>query len=85
MALTGRAALLAALGSLPVGILDPGWTGLLAVNGSLALACACDYALAAPYAGSSCPGPATHPPVSATPPTSHSPSPTPPVVFCGPG
>ncbi|MGQ5637912.1 MULTISPECIES: DUF58 domain-containing protein [unclassified Streptomyces] len=48
MALTGRAALLAALGSLPVGILDPGWTGLLAVNGSLALACACDYALAAP-------------------------------------
>ncbi|MEV7686004.1 DUF58 domain-containing protein [Streptomyces bungoensis] len=48
MALTGRAALLAALGSLPVGILEPGWTGLLAVNGSLALACACDYALAAP-------------------------------------
>ncbi|MFS4097978.1 DUF58 domain-containing protein [Streptomyces sp. AF1A] len=48
MALTGRAALLAALGSLPVGILEPGWTGILAVNGSLALACACDYALAAP-------------------------------------
>ncbi|AIR98731.1 DUF58 domain-containing protein [Streptomyces glaucescens] len=48
MALTGRAALLAALGSLPVGLLDPGWTGILAVNGSLALACACDYALAAP-------------------------------------
>ncbi|MFF9088147.1 DUF58 domain-containing protein [Streptomyces sp. NPDC014991] len=48
MALTGRAALVAALGSIPVGILEPGWTGLLAVNGPLALACACDYALAAP-------------------------------------
>lgn len=48
MALTGRAALLAALGTLPVGILEPGWTGILAVNGPLALACACDYALAAP-------------------------------------
>jgi len=48
MALTGRAALLAALGSLPVGIWGPGWTGILAVNGPLALACACDFALAAP-------------------------------------
>lgn len=48
MAPTGRAALLAALGSIPVGILEPGWTGILAVNGPLALACACDYALAAP-------------------------------------
>ncbi|MEU0006932.1 DUF58 domain-containing protein [Streptomyces sp. NPDC006314] len=48
MALTGRAALLAALGSIPVGILEPGWTGILAVNGPLALACACDYVLAAP-------------------------------------
>ncbi|MFG2359512.1 DUF58 domain-containing protein [Streptomyces sp. NPDC048521] len=48
MALTGRAALLAALGSIPVGILEPGWTGILAVNAPLALACACDYALAAP-------------------------------------
>ncbi|MGW2650382.1 DUF58 domain-containing protein [Streptomyces sp. NPDC001393] len=48
MALTGRAALLAALGSIPVGILEPGWTGILAVNGPLALVCACDYALAAP-------------------------------------
>ncbi|MEU9339488.1 DUF58 domain-containing protein [Streptomyces sp. NPDC048290] len=48
MALTGRAALLAALGSLPVGLWDPSWTGLLAVNAPLALACACDYALAAP-------------------------------------
>ncbi|MFI7504072.1 DUF58 domain-containing protein [Streptomyces sp. NPDC049687] len=48
MALTGRAALLAALGSLPVGIWEPGWTGILAVNAPLAIACACDYALAAP-------------------------------------
>jgi uncharacterized protein (DUF58 family) len=48
MALTGRAALLAALGSLPVGIWEPGWTGILAVNGPLAVACACDFALAAP-------------------------------------
>jgi uncharacterized protein (DUF58 family) len=48
MALTGRAALLAAIGSLPVGILEPGWAGILAVNGSVALACACDFALAAP-------------------------------------
>ncbi|MEV0124180.1 DUF58 domain-containing protein [Streptomyces sp. NPDC050703] len=48
MALTGRAVLLAALGSLPVGIWEPGWTGILAVNTPLALACACDVALAAP-------------------------------------
>ncbi|MEU6481364.1 DUF58 domain-containing protein [Streptomyces sp. NPDC047017] len=48
MALTGRAALLAALGSLPVGIWDAGWPGILAVNAPLAVACACDYALAAP-------------------------------------
>ncbi|MFJ8943051.1 DUF58 domain-containing protein [Streptomyces sp. NPDC102395] len=48
MAPTGRAALLAALASLPVGVLEPGWTGVLAVNTPLALACACDYALAAP-------------------------------------
>ncbi|MEU6368563.1 DUF58 domain-containing protein [Streptomyces sp. NPDC046931] len=48
MALTGRAALLAALGTLPVGIWSPDWTGILAVNGPLALACACDFALAAP-------------------------------------
>ncbi|MDH6221293.1 DUF58 domain-containing protein [Streptomyces pseudovenezuelae] len=48
MALTGRAAFLAALGSLPIGILDPSWAGILAVNGPLALACACDYALATP-------------------------------------
>ncbi|MER7624786.1 DUF58 domain-containing protein [Streptomyces sp. NPDC126503] len=48
MALTGRAALLAALGSLPVGILAPSWTGMLAVNAPLSLAILCDYALAAP-------------------------------------
>ncbi|MEV7201627.1 DUF58 domain-containing protein [Streptomyces griseoluteus] len=48
MPLTGRAALVAALGSLPVGLLEPSWTGILAVNGSLAVACACDFALAAP-------------------------------------
>ncbi|MFF2653835.1 DUF58 domain-containing protein [Streptomyces sp. NPDC058045] len=48
MALTGRAALLTALGTLPVGLLDPSWTGLLAVNTPIALACACDAALAAP-------------------------------------
>ncbi|MFD9379094.1 DUF58 domain-containing protein [Streptomyces sp. NPDC059999] len=48
MALTGRAALLAALGSIPVGILEPSWTGMLAVNGPLALACALDYTLAVP-------------------------------------
>lgn len=48
MAFTGRAALLAALGSVPVGIWGPGWTGILAVNAPLAVACACDFALAAP-------------------------------------
>ncbi|MFE3517127.1 DUF58 domain-containing protein [Streptomyces sp. NPDC059166] len=48
MALTGRAALVAALGSLPVGILAPGWAGMLAIDVPLALAIVCDYALAAP-------------------------------------
>ncbi|MGW8886701.1 DUF58 domain-containing protein [Streptomyces sp. NPDC055749] len=48
MALTGRTALLAALGSLPVGILAPSWTGMLAVNAPLSLAILWDYALAAP-------------------------------------
>ncbi|MFE4615678.1 DUF58 domain-containing protein [Streptomyces sp. NPDC056747] len=48
MALTGRTALLAALGSLPVGILAPSWTGILAVNAPLSLAILCDYAMAAP-------------------------------------
>ncbi|MGW8062955.1 DUF58 domain-containing protein [Streptomyces ziwulingensis] len=48
MAFTGRAALLAALGSVPVGLWDPGLTSVLAVNAPLAAACACDFALAAP-------------------------------------
>ncbi|MBD0712122.1 MULTISPECIES: DUF58 domain-containing protein [unclassified Streptomyces] len=48
MALTGRTALLAALGSLPVGFLAPSWAGMLAVNAPLSLAILCDYALAAP-------------------------------------
>ncbi|MGA4798539.1 DUF58 domain-containing protein [Streptomyces lavendulocolor] len=48
MALTGRSALLAAIGALPVGILAPSWTGMLAVNAPLSLAILCDYALAAP-------------------------------------
>ncbi|NBM20878.1 DUF58 domain-containing protein [Streptomyces sp. GC420] len=48
MALTGRAALLAALGSIPVGVLEPSWAGIAAVNAPLALAMVCDYALAAP-------------------------------------
>ena len=48
MALTGRSALLAALGSIPVGVFAPGWTGMLAVNAPLALAILCDYACAAP-------------------------------------
>ncbi|SDN79933.1 DUF58 domain-containing protein [Streptomyces wuyuanensis] len=48
MALTGRAALIAALGSIPVGFLEPSWTGILAVNAPLSVAILCDYALAAP-------------------------------------
>ncbi len=64
MALTGRAALLAALGTLPVGIWEPSWAGILAVNAPLALGCACDFALAAPYAAWASPAPATHPYVS---------------------
>ncbi|MCZ7459928.1 DUF58 domain-containing protein [Streptomyces sp. WMMC940] len=48
MVLTGRAALLAALGSIPVGLLEPSWTGMLAVNAPLSVAILCDYALAAP-------------------------------------
>ncbi|MFC5801663.1 DUF58 domain-containing protein [Streptomyces formicae] len=48
MALTGRTALLAALGSLPIGILEPSWTGILAVNAPLSVAILCDYAMAAP-------------------------------------
>ncbi|MER7658342.1 DUF58 domain-containing protein [Streptomyces albidoflavus] len=48
MALTGRTALLAALGSLPVAMLEPSWLGVAAVNSPLAVAMMCDYALAAP-------------------------------------
>ena len=48
MALTGRTALIAALGSLPVGLLAPSWAGMLAVNAPLSLAILCDYAMAAP-------------------------------------
>ncbi|MFE4058777.1 DUF58 domain-containing protein, partial [Streptomyces sp. NPDC059096] len=48
MALTGRSALLAALGSLPVGVFAPSWAGILAVNAPLSLAILCDYALATP-------------------------------------
>ncbi|MCO6694525.1 MULTISPECIES: DUF58 domain-containing protein [Streptomyces] len=48
MALTGRTALLAALGSLPVALLEPSWLGVAAVNSPLAVAMMCDYALVAP-------------------------------------
>ncbi|MFE7676637.1 DUF58 domain-containing protein [Streptomyces albidoflavus] len=48
MALTGRTALLAALGSLPVALFEPSWLGVAAVNSPLAVAMMCDYALAAP-------------------------------------
>lgn len=48
MALTGRTALLAALAALAVGFLAPNWTGILAVNLSIVLACVCDIALAVP-------------------------------------
>ncbi|MFE3830399.1 DUF58 domain-containing protein [Streptomyces sp. NPDC059092] len=48
MALTGRSALLAALGSIPVGVFAPSWAGILAVNAPLSLAILCDYALATP-------------------------------------
>ncbi|MGK5628585.1 DUF58 domain-containing protein [Streptomyces sp. URMC 123] len=48
MALTGRAALIAALGALVTGLLLPHWTGIVAVNLPLALAILCDLALAAP-------------------------------------
>ncbi|MEU3464548.1 DUF58 domain-containing protein [Streptomyces sp. NPDC006733] len=48
MALTGRTALLAALGAIVVGVLLPGWSGILAVEGVLLLGILCDLALAAP-------------------------------------
>ncbi|WP_329457579.1 DUF58 domain-containing protein [Streptomyces sp. NBC_01497] len=48
MTLTGRTALLAAIGALPIGLFAPGPPGLLAVGGVLVLAILCDLALAAP-------------------------------------
>ncbi|MFD3457565.1 DUF58 domain-containing protein [Streptomyces sp. NPDC058691] len=48
MALTGRTALLAAIGAFAVGVLLPGWNGILAVEGVLLLGILCDLALAAP-------------------------------------
>jgi len=51
MALTGRTALLAALGALVVGLALPGWSGLLVVGGALALGVVLDLALAASVRG----------------------------------
>ncbi|MBD0693294.1 DUF58 domain-containing protein [Streptomyces sp. CBMA123] len=48
MALTGRTALIAALGALFVGLLLPSWTGIGAVTGALLLAVLADLVLAAP-------------------------------------
>lgn len=48
MALTGRTALLAALGALAVGLLLPGWNGILLVEGILLFGILCDLVLAAP-------------------------------------
>ncbi|MFD4986328.1 DUF58 domain-containing protein [Streptomyces sp. NPDC058374] len=48
MALTGRTAWLAALGTLPVALLEPSWLGITAVNSPLAVAMMCDFAWAAP-------------------------------------
>ncbi|MFD5462657.1 DUF58 domain-containing protein [Kitasatospora sp. NPDC127059] len=48
MALTGRTALIAALGALFVGLLLPSWTGIGAVTGALLLAVLVDLVLAAP-------------------------------------
>ncbi|MFE9428034.1 DUF58 domain-containing protein [Kitasatospora sp. NPDC006697] len=48
MALTGRTALLAALGSLITGLLLPSWAGIGAVSGTLLLAVLLDLLLAAP-------------------------------------
>ncbi|MGW6919045.1 DUF58 domain-containing protein [Kitasatospora sp. NPDC054939] len=48
MALTGRTALLAALGALVVGLLLPSWTGVAATTGAVLLAVLVDLALAAP-------------------------------------
>ncbi|MFJ6622108.1 DUF58 domain-containing protein [Kitasatospora sp. NPDC091335] len=51
MALTGRTALLAALGALVVGLLLPSWTGIGLVTGAVLVAVAVDLVLAAPVRG----------------------------------
>ncbi|WP_406286174.1 DUF58 domain-containing protein [Embleya sp. NBC_00896] len=51
MALTGRAALAAALGVLVVGLLLPSWLGLVVVEGAILLAVAADLLLAAGVRG----------------------------------
>ncbi|WP_030394310.1 DUF58 domain-containing protein [Kitasatospora purpeofusca] len=48
MAITGRTALLAALGALVTGLLLPSWAGIGAVTGAVLLAVALDLVLAAP-------------------------------------
>ena len=48
MALTGRTALIAALGALFVGLLLPSWVGIGAVTGAVLLAVLADLVLAAP-------------------------------------
>ncbi|MER7669049.1 DUF58 domain-containing protein [Kitasatospora sp. NPDC096128] len=48
MALTGRTALIAALGALFVGLLLPSWTGIGAVTGAVLLGALVDLVLAAP-------------------------------------
>ncbi|MEU8511111.1 DUF58 domain-containing protein [Kitasatospora sp. NPDC048722] len=48
MALTGRTALLAAIGALVVGLLLPSWTGIGVVTGAVLLAVVADLVLAAP-------------------------------------
>ncbi|MFG2909200.1 DUF58 domain-containing protein [Kitasatospora sp. NPDC048286] len=51
MALTGRTALLAALGALVVGLLLPSWTGIGLVTGAVLIAVVVDLVLAAPVRG----------------------------------
>ncbi|MCX5212623.1 DUF58 domain-containing protein [Kitasatospora sp. NBC_00240] len=51
MAVTGRTALLAALGALVVGLLLPSWAGIGAVTGALLVAVLADLLLAAPVRG----------------------------------
>ncbi|MQS12486.1 DUF58 domain-containing protein [Streptomyces kaniharaensis] len=51
MALTGRTALIAALGALVVGLLLPSWAGIGTVTGAVLLAVVVDLVLAAPVRG----------------------------------